>query len=184
MESGDLSSWVSTGIAVGAAVVASWQGWSSRVQARIARQTFQDARQARDEAATPVFSVSDERWTWGEIQERFVTATITMDQGPPLSSLKLQVAGSDVRCLASGTDSYESEGREKRFTSVVPGKQIELIVQMEHESPSSSFELELTFDCVEESGHKRRWVVRRIITAHEARQPDRPQLGRRRPHVN
>ncbi|MEU6804826.1 hypothetical protein [Streptomyces neyagawaensis] len=90
MEAGDLSSWVGAGIAVGAAAVAIWQGWSAREQSRVAQEALNDARQTRDEAATPVFQVSDAQWVWGNIGERFVTATITVDQAPPLSSLTLR----------------------------------------------------------------------------------------------
>ncbi|MFC5803282.1 hypothetical protein [Streptomyces formicae] len=180
MEAGDLSSWVGAGIAVGAAAVAIWQGWSAREQSRVAQEALNDARQARDEAATPVFQVSDAQWVWGNIGERFVTATITVEQATPLSSLTLRIDGPDVRHLAPDTGSYESEGREKRFTAVAPGKRIDLIAQMEHEGPSP-FELEVTLECVEEGGHERRWTVRRIITASEAPQPDPvPQAWRGR----
>ncbi|MEU1299367.1 hypothetical protein [Streptomyces shenzhenensis] len=37
MEVGDLSSWVGAGIAVGAAAVAIWQGWSAREQCAACR---------------------------------------------------------------------------------------------------------------------------------------------------
>jgi hypothetical protein len=182
VQAGELSSWVGAAIALAAAAIAIWQGRSAHEQARTAKEALADARQARDEAATPVFRVSNAQWDWGAIQERFVTATITMEQGPPLSSLVLRIDGDDVRFLAPDTGSHKSEGCEKQFTSVAPGKQIDLIAQMEHEGPSQ-FELELTLECVEDGGHKRRWIVRRIITASEASRPDPAPMRRQRPRL-
>ncbi|MFH9553314.1 hypothetical protein ACIBAH_08110 [Streptomyces sp. NPDC051445] len=168
---GDLSSWVGGAIALGAAGVSVWQGKYAREQAQVAQAALDDARKVRDEAATPVFRVSEEQWVWGSTQERFVTATITVEQGPPLSSLTLRVNGPDVRHLARDTSGDTPEGLEKRFTSVAPRKQIDLLVEMEHEGPAQ-FELKLTLECVEEGGHERRWTVTRIITAREAPQAD------------
>ncbi|MFJ8974080.1 hypothetical protein ACIRJ3_39255 [Streptomyces anulatus] len=137
----------------------------------MAEAALSDARQARDEAATPVFRVDDEQWVWGSVGERFVIATLTMEQGPPLSSLILRAGGEDFRWLAPSTDSYESEGQEKQFASVAPGKTIDLVAQMEHQGPSQ-FELNVILECVEDGEHRRQWTVRRIVTAREAPQPD------------
>ncbi|GAA0393758.1 hypothetical protein Acor_74660 [Acrocarpospora corrugata] len=94
-----------------------------------------------------------------------------MEQGPPLSEINLRIGGSDIRGLASDTDSHDWDGRERRFTPVLPGKQIDLVVQMEYEGPSR-FELELTLECTEEGGHARSWTIRRMITASETSQSD------------
>ncbi|MYU07466.1 hypothetical protein GTY81_27090 [Streptomyces sp. SID8366] len=176
MQVGDLSSWVGGAIALGAAGVSVWQGKYARKQAQVAQAALDDARKVRDEAATPVFRISEEQWVWGSTQERFATATVMMEQGPSLSSLTLRVDGPDVRHLAQDMSGDTPIGLEQRFTSVAPGKQINLFIEMEHEGPAQ-FELKLTLVCVEDGGHERQWTVPRIITAREAPQSDPTPLA-------
>jgi hypothetical protein len=76
VEIGDLSSWVGAGVA--GAAIAVWQGGTPEIK-HGSREALDDAPQARDEAATPIFSVTDAQWIWGRVGERFVTATITME---------------------------------------------------------------------------------------------------------
>jgi hypothetical protein len=178
--------WIALASAIGAviaAVVAIWQARSAREaanaasrqaaaaeeQVSISRSQLEADMADRDEAEGPAFAIEDAREVYDG--EFFVTATLVMQSGRPLSSIKIRTRGADVRWLAPYLGSHDRVA-ERMWHDVSPVAKLPVIAQMEWNA-SRPLNLTLDLECVEQGGKQRTWHRSCGATA----EPARPEPG-------
>src|SRR5262249_15436304 len=126
----------------------------------------------RDEAEGPAFAMKDAREIYGG--ERFVTATLMMHSGRPLSLIKIRVRGDNVRWLAPYLGRHDGL-TEQTWNDVSPVAELPVVAQMEWNA-SRPLNLTLDLECVEQGGKQRTW--HRSCSAAAELQPE-PKLWER-----
>jgi len=169
MNAGDWIGLASAVVAGVAALIAIAQARSARDAASSARRQADSAEEQvaimrtqleadladRDEAAGPQFALKDatERFPG----ERYVTATLVLLSGPPLSHVTIRLGGQDARQLMPSMHADFSEGtRERTWKDISPVASLPVIAWMEHEA-IGPLHLTLELDCTERDGRQRNW---------------------------
>lgn len=154
-------------VAAAVAVIALWQARSARDSADSARRAAKAAEEQvgltrsqfeaymadRDEASGPDIHVMDAKLVMDG--EWFVSATLKMVNGPPLSYISVRARGDDVRGLAERVGSLERLA-DRTVTNLSSGAEFEVVAQMEWNRTSNLLTLDI--ECVEGGGAHRRWL--------------------------
>jgi hypothetical protein len=159
-----------------AADAASRQAAAAEEQVAISRRQFEVDLAARNEAEGPTFAIEEAVDCMRH--QRFITATLVLLSGPPLSVVKIRLAGPDARALVPSIMSREDEwAGEMTWEDVSPVARRPVVAEMEWNA-GSPLHLTLDLECVEEGGNHRTW--NRTYTATAQEEPPEPGPWKRR----
>ena len=152
-----------------AADAASRQAAAAEEQVCVSRRQLEADMAARNEAQGPTYILEEvvDRMR----HQRFVTATLVLLSGPPLSAVTIQLGGADARGLVRSMSSDEGWIQEEIWEDVSPVARRPVVAAMEWNA-TGPLHLSLELKCVERGGKERTW--NRTCTAVAEREPPEP----------
>ena len=154
-----------------AADAASRQAAAAEEQVRVSRRQLEADLAARDETEGPTFTLEE---VVDHIRDqRFVTATLVLLSGPPLSAVTIQLGGADARGFVRSMLSNGGWVKEEAWEDVSPVARRQVVAEMEWNA-TGPLHLTLELKCVERGGKERVW--NRACTAVAEPEPPEPLI--------